>query len=72
MQRNGCGVRYIKTGKWTRGRNVAEPVASVSCQLAQALALGAEYEGKRKSEFRGLERLGTFFGEPDPQKSGFA
>ena len=44
----------------------------LSGQLAQAFAFGAKHESEGESEGRGLERLGTFFGEPDPQESSFA
>ena len=44
----------------------------LSRELAQAFAFGAKHKRERKGQRRGLERLGSFLGEPDPQETGFA
>ena len=41
-------------------------------ELTQAFALRTENKREREGQRRGLERLGSFLGESDPQEPGFA
>ena len=38
-------------------------------ELTQAFAFRAEHKREREGQRRGLERLGTFLGEADPQEA---
>ena len=72
MERDGRRVRDIEAREQPLGRDAAEAVACLSRELAQAFALGAKHQGEGEGQRRGLKRLGSFLGKPDPQETGLA
>ena len=72
MERDGRCIRDVEARERPFGRDAAEPVAVLARELPQAFAFRAKHQGEGQRQWRGLERLGSFLGESDPEESGFA